>query len=253
MKIAIVGVGRLGGVFARVFSKAHEVVLVDRDFKRAQDIAFETGAKAEKDLMKAALCEMVVVAVKPDRVKEVIEQIKDARLIVSCAAGVPIKSLESWGARNVIRIMPNICAEANEAVIAYSLHPENESKVKPFLTAFSWVGMCIRTDENHLDPLTAVSGSGPAFIAFLAQAMAEEAVAQGLDPDLAERAVAQTLIGTGKMMLSGDWPPARIIETVASPGGTTEAGLRMLEQKATKEAIHEAISVATRKVRELGR
>jgi pyrroline-5-carboxylate reductase len=91
MKIAIVGVGRLGGVFARVFSKAHEIMLIDRDYQHALEVGSETGAKVEKDLSKAVLTEMVVVAVKPVHLKEVIEQIKDARLIVSCAAGVSIK------------------------------------------------------------------------------------------------------------------------------------------------------------------
>src|SRR5208283_276218 len=249
MEIAIVGVGRLGSVFARVFSTAHEVILIDREYARALAVAADTGAKPEKDLMKAVQCEMVVVAVKPEHLEDVISQIKDARLIVSCAPGVSIRTIESWGVKSVIRIMPNICAEANEAVIAYALHPENEKKVKPFLTAFSNLGICIRTDESHLDPLAAVSSAGPAFVAFLAQAMIDEAVAQGLDEDLAEKAVAQTLVGTGKMMLGG-WPTKRIIETVASPGGTTEDGIKMLEEKKTNNAIHEAISIATKKAKE---
>jgi pyrroline-5-carboxylate reductase len=246
MKIAIVGVGRLGSVFARVFSKSHEVILIDREYERVLDVAAETGAKPEKDLAKAMQCEMVLVAVKPEHIEDVIRQIKDARLIVSCASGVSIRTIESWGAKSVIRIMPNICAEANEAVIAYALHQENEKKVKPFLTAFSYLGMCMRTDESHLDPLSAVSGSGPAFVAFLAQAMVDEAVAQGLDTELATKAVAQTLVGTGKMMLGG-WPSKLIIETVASPGGATEDGLRMLHEKKTNHAIHEAIRLANRK------
>ncbi len=246
MKIAIVGVGRLGSVFARVFSKAHEVMLIDREYERVLSVAAETGAKPEKDLANASQCEIVVVAVKPEHLKDVIEQVRDARLIISCASGVSIRTMESWGAKSVIRIMPNICAEANEAVIAYALHPENEKKVKPFLTAFSYLGMCMRTDESHLDPLAAVSGSGPAFVAFLAQAMVDEAVAQGLNEELASKAVAQTMIGTGKMMLSG-WPTKLIIETVASPGGATEDGLKMLDEKKTNKAIHEAIRLANKK------
>ena len=212
----------------------------------------DTGAKPEKDLMKAVQCEMVVVAVKSEHVEDVIKQIKDARLIISCAPGISMRMIESWGARSVIRIMPNICAEVNEAVIAYSLHQENEKKVKPFLTAFSYLGTCMRTDEIHLDPLAAISGSGPAFVAFLAQAMIDEAVAQGLDEDLAAKAVAQTLVGTGKMMLGG-WPTKHIIEMVTSPGGTTEEGIKMLEEKKTNTAIHEAICIATKKDKEPGK
>ena len=252
MKIAIVGVGRLGSVFARVFSKSHEVILIDREYGRVLEVSAETGAKPEKDLAKSVQCEMVLVAVKPEHLEDVIRQIKDARLIVSCASGVSIRTIESWGAKSVIRIMPNICAEANEAVIAYALHQENEKKVKPFLTAFSYLGMCMRTDESHLEPLAAVSGSGPAFVAFFAQAMVDEAIAQGLDKEFAAKAVAQTLVGTGKMMLGG-WPTKLIIETVASPGDSTEDGLKMLQDKKTSKAVHEAIRLATKRVKEPGK
>jgi pyrroline-5-carboxylate reductase len=252
MRIAIIGIGRLGSVFAKALSKRHELILIDRDFENAKNLAGDIGAQALKDISLAKDCEMIVVAVKPDHVQEVIAQLKEPQLIVSCAAGVPIKKLESWGARNIIRIMPNICAEVEEAVIAYALHPEAEKKEKLFLTAFSPLGLCIKTDESHLDPITAASGSGPAFIAFFAEAMIEEAVANGLHPETAEKAVAQTLVGTGKLILSG-WSPKKIRDTVASPGGTTEAGLKMLEDKKTNKAIHEAIRFAANKARELGK
>lgn len=252
MRIAIVGVGRLGSVFARALSKNHELLLLDRDFENARNVASDLGAQPVKDISLTSQTEMVIVAVKPAHMEEVIKQVKDAPLIVSCAAGVPIKKLESWGANNVIRIMPNICAEVEEAVIAYSLHPEVERKEKVFLTVFSSLGLCIKTDESHLDPITAASGSGPAFIAFFAEAMIEEAARNGLSRETAERCVAQTLVGTGKLMLEG-WTSKKIIETVASPGGTTEAGLKMLEEKKVHKAIHDAVGFATAKARELGK
>jgi len=252
MKIAIVGIGRLGTVFTRALVRNNELMLIDSDFSRASAVATETGAQVEKDLGKALKADMVVVAVKPAHVQEVVEQIKDAPLIISCAAGIPIGKLEAWGAKRIIRIMPNICAEFGEAVIAYALHAESEHREKLFLTAFSALGKCIKTDESHLDPITGASGCGPAFMAFFAEAMIEEAVAQGLERTLAEKVVAQTLVGTGKMMLGG-WSTKKIMETVASPGGATEAGLKMLEQKAAHKAIHEAMRRAITKARELGK
>lgn len=252
MKISIIGVGRLGSVFAKALARDHEVILIDRDPKRAHEVADAIGAEISKDVQAANETELAIIAVKPAHLEEVVRQISPP-ILVSCAAGIPIKKLESWGAKNVIRVMPNVCAEVREAVIAYSMHAETEKKEKAFLTAFSALGLCVKTDEAHLDPMTAASGSGPAFVAFLAGAMIEEAVAQGLDKNLAERAVAQTLVGTGKMMLSGDWPASRIIETVASPGGTTEAGLNMLKAKNVNKSIHEAIRFATEKARELGK
>jgi pyrroline-5-carboxylate reductase len=112
--------------------------------------------------------------------------------------------------------------------------------------------MCIKVDESHLDPITATSGSGPAFVAYFAQAMIEEAILQGLSEEDAELLIAQTLIGTGTLMKSG-WTTRKIIETVASPGGTTEAGLKMLDDNGANRAIHHAIKFATAKAKELGK
>lgn len=252
MRIAIIGIGRLGGVFAKALAHGHELVLVDRDYERARGVAADVGALPAKDLAQAATCDISIIAVKPAHVEGVARQLSGAPLIVSCAAGVPIAKFESWGVQRVIRIMPNICAEVGEAVVAYALHPEVEGKERLFLAAFSALGMCVKADESHLDALTAASGSGPAFVAFFAEAMIEEAVRGGLDRDTAERCVAQTFMGTGKLMRSG-WSTKKVIETVASPGGTTEAGLRMLEQKAANKAIHEAIRFSVHKARELGK
>ncbi len=252
MRIAIIGVGRLGSVFASVLSRSHEVLLIDADFKRAAEVAASLGARAAKDIKNALDFEIVIIAVKPQNVEQVVREIGSAQLLVSCAAGVPISKLESWGAQRVIRIMPNICAEVQSAVIAYCLHPEAEKKEKVFLTAFASLGLCVKTDETHLDPITAISGSGPAFVALLANAMIEQAVSEGLDEELAERAVAQTLVGTGKLMLAG-WTTKKIIETVASPGGTTEAGLKMLDKAGATKAVKDAVAFATAKAKEIGK
>lgn len=252
MRIGIIGAGRLGTVFARALSKDHEVLVNDRDMDNVKKLSLDIGIKPVKNISEFSKLEMVIVAVKPAAVQEVISQIKDAQLIVSCAAGLTIKKLESFGSGNIIRIMPNIAAEVNEAVIAYSLHPEMEHKEKAFLTAFSALGLCIKIDESQLDPITAASGSGPAFIAYFAQAMIDEAISQGLHPSVAQKAVAQTLVGTGKLMLSG-YDTKKVIDTVASPGGTTEAGLRMLEQSGVKKAIREAAGFSTQKAREIGK
>ncbi|MCI0503984.1 pyrroline-5-carboxylate reductase [Candidatus Micrarchaeota archaeon] len=252
MRIAIIGVGRLGSVFARVFTRGHELLLVDRDFENAREVASELGALPVKDLAQVKTCDLVVIAVKPAHVEEVVKQVRDAPLIVSCAAGITIRMLESFGAQRVIRVMPNICAEVGEAVIAYALHPEVEKKEKVFLTAFSSLGLCIKTDESHLDTITATSGSGPAFVAYFAQAMIDEAVKGGLARETAEKCVAQTFLGTGKLMLSG-WSAEKVVSTVASPDGTTEAGLRMLKEKGADKAIHEAIRFAESRTREMGK
>ncbi|MBI5228422.1 pyrroline-5-carboxylate reductase [Candidatus Micrarchaeota archaeon] len=252
MRIALIGIGRLGKALATALSKKHELILVDKDFEETKKSAEKTGGKAAKGLNEIKNPEMIIIAVKPAHVQEVIGQIKGPATVVSCAAGIPIRKLEEWGTgtRNIIRIMPNIAAECNEAVIAYATNDEQNEK--RFLAAFSSVGVCLKVEEKNLDPITAISGSGPAFLAFFAKAMIAEAVAEGLDEATAQKAVAQTLIGTGQLML-WDWSPQKIIETVASPGGTTEAGLKMLEADKASEAVKKAVKFATEKARELGK
>lgn len=252
MRIAIIGVGRLGTVIAKALSQNNEVILLDRHPEDLVTLAGDVGAKATDDISATKFVDIVVLCVKPAQVEEVVRSLPETNLVVSCAAGIPIKKLEGWGAKNTIRIMPNICAEVGQAVIAYAMHAETERKEKVFLAAFNALGMCLKVDESHIDPITAASGSGPAFMAYFAQAMIEEAVAHGLTEEDAELVVAQTLIGTGTLMKSG-WTTKKIKDTVASPGGTTEAGLKMLDAKGANRAIHEAVRFATAKARELGK
>ncbi len=252
MRIAIIGIGRLGSVFARVLSKNHELILFDRNFSDAQSLASDICAKAVKEITLIENPEITILTVKPSQIEEVVKKVPSEQLIVSCAAGVRLKKLEGWGARKVIRVMPNVCAEVGESVIAYTMHAETEKKEKVFLTAFSSLGLCIKTDEDHLDAIGGASSSGPALLSFLAGSMIAEAVRQGLDQKTAEKIVAQTLIGTGKLMKSG-WSTNQIMQTVATPGGITEQSLKMLEEKGVSKAISEAVRYATTKAREMGK
>jgi pyrroline-5-carboxylate reductase len=252
MRIAIIGVGRLGTIIAKALSEHHEVILVDHHPEDLVTLAADVGAKATDDLSVVQFAELTIITVKPSQVEALVKKLPETRLVVSCAAGIPLKKFESWGMKNVIRIMPNICAEVDQAVIAYTMYPEIERKEKVFLTAFTAIGMCIKVDESHMDAITSTSGAGPAFMAYFAQAMIEEAIAHGLTEEDAELVVAQTLIGTGTLMKSG-WSTKKIIDTVVSPGGITEAGLKMLDEKGANKAIHNAIKKATEKARELGR
>jgi pyrroline-5-carboxylate reductase len=252
MRIAIIGVGRLGAIIARALSEHHEVILVDHHPEDLVTLASDVCAKATNDLSVAEFVDIVVISVKPDQVEALVKKLPPTNLVVSCAASVPLKKFEQWGRKNVIRIMPNICAEVDQAVIAYSMYAETDRKQKVFLTAFTALGMCIKVDEQHMDAITSTSGAGPAFMAYFAQAMIEEAVAHGLSEEDAELVVAQTLVGTGALMKSG-WTTKKIIDTVVSPGGITETGLKMLDEKGANKAIHNAIRKATEKAKELGK
>lgn len=252
MKIAIVGVGRLGSVFARILSKKHSLILIDKNPDSISSLGNELSCKISSKETDANDCDLIVLCVKPSYIQEVVSKLNPQKLIVSSAAGISINKLESYGSKSVIRIMPNICAEVSSAFIAYSYNENAKSFVGKFLEVFSDLGLCILVDESKLDPITAVSGSGPAFLAYIAQTISESAISEGLDKKTAELAIAQTMLGTAKLLLNG-WDTNKIISTVASPGGTTEAGLKLLDSEGVKKTINKMIKNSIEKARELGR
>lgn len=252
MKIAIIGVGRLGTVFAKAISKKHSVILVDPNSPNLSELASKIHAKILNSPSEISDVDFAIISVKPSYVGDVASSLPKSIPIISCAAGLPISKIQSFGPKKIIRIMPNICIDVDEATIAYSLSHEALSLENSFLSIFNSLGLCIKIDETDLDPITAASGSGPAFIAYFAKAMIEQSVSDGLSEEVAKKAVAQTLIGVGKMLQSG-WDSQKLIETVASPGGITETGLKMLSQNKTDSSIKEALKFATAKAREIGK
>lgn len=253
--IGIIGAGRLGSAFAEAFSKDYKIVISDPNkenlerFNKTKNYSTTTD---NSELVKHS--DIILIAVKPKDFDSVVAPLVkglENKLLVSFAAAVNIKRIESLGVKNVIRVMPNICVSVNEGLLAYSLGTNAAKYEKQFLDAFSKIGKCLKMDEKLLDPITACSGSGPAFIAYFADAIAEEAKENSLDYKLAMQAVAQTLIGTGKLLLSGK-KANEIINQVASPGGITEEGLRIMDKNQVKEKIKESIKFAMKKTIELG-
>jgi len=256
-KIAIIGGGRLGSTLAVALSKKYSVVVSDPNSeqlfalsKKGKNISTTLVNQEAADASSA----IVILAVKPTAIVSTIDSMKSAlagKLLVSCAAGTPIKKIEGIGAPRVIRVMPNICAEVGQGMFAYALGSgatiEDEER---FLMVFSQLGKCLRVEEKDLNAITAASGSGPAFFAFFAKAIYEAAKEAGLSDDVATITVAQTLLGTGELLLySKSFDD--VIKTVASPGGTTEAGLKMLESRGVTAAIKEAVKNAIEKAKEL--
>jgi len=255
-KIAIIGGGRLGSTLAVALSKRHKIVISDPN----SDRLFELSKKSKNidttlvNVEAADLGALVVLAVKPSIVAESIDSMKSSlteKLLVSCAAGTSIKKIESAGAVRVIRMMPNICAEVGEAMLAYSVGTNaTEEDERHFISVFSGIGKCVKVNENDLDSITVASGSGPAFFSFFAKAVYSAAVENGLSPDMAKIAVGQTLVGTGKLLLAGkDFDD--IIKTVASPGGTTEAGLNALHAEGVEPTIAKAVAEGIKKAKEM--
>jgi pyrroline-5-carboxylate reductase len=204
-----------------------------------------------------AWSEVVILAVKPRDMPivlgEIAPHVTRRHLIVSVAAGVSIEMIERpLGAVAVVRAMPNTSTAVRASATAIAsgrlAGPEHLAVAREIFEAVGWVGV---VPESLLDVVTAVSGSGPAYVYALAEAMVDAAERGGLPSDVARALVSQTILGAGKMLTETGESPDVLRGQVTSPGGTTMAGLEALEQGGFRAAVHAAVSRATRRAREL--
>ena len=203
--------------------------------------------------------DVVVLAVKPQTIDKVLSEVaadlRPDQLIVSVAAGVPIDALESRlpaGAR-VVRSMPNTPAtvQAGATAIAGGAHAR-EDDLRIARELFEAVGRVVVLDEGLLDAVTGLSGSGPAYVMLIIEAMADGGVKVGLHRDTALMLAAQTVFGSAKLLLETGEHPGRLKDMVTSPGGTAIAGLHTLESGALRKTLMDAVEVASKRAAELG-
>ncbi len=178
----------------------------------------------------------------------------DGALVLSIAAGVTIEALEAAApGRPVVRAMPNTGALVGKgaAAIAAGTHA-TEGDLEVAERILGGVGIVVRVPESQLDAVTGLSGSGPAYVFLLAEALIEAGVLVGLSRDISDQLVRQTLLGAGTLLTEGDELPEALRAAVTSPGGTTAAGLQVLEAHGFRGALLEAVAAATRRSTELG-
>jgi len=205
-----------------------------------------------------AEAEVVVVAVKPGDVAPALEAaepiLEPGALVLSIAAGVTISALEALvPSRPVIRAMPNTPAVVGQgaAAIAAGRHAGEEHMARAE-GILSTVGTVVRVPEKLLDAVTGLSGSGPAYVFLVAEALIEAGVHAGLPRPVSQSLVVQTLLGSASLLAQGPDGPEALRAAVTSPGGTTAAGLAALEARAVRAAFLEAVAAATARSRELG-
>ena len=201
---------------------------------------------------------IVLLAVKPYTVASLLTEVSSAltpgHLVISIAAGINLDKLQTAAGPGipVLRVMPNILSLIGEGATAIvggaSATPEHLTLAQTF---FSAVGKSIVVTENQIDAVTGLSGSGPAYVYLMIEAMIDGGVKAGLPRDTARLLAAQTVFGAAKMVLTTSDHPALLKDRVTTPGGTTIAGLAKLEEKAVRSAIIEAIEAATRRSKEL--
>jgi pyrroline-5-carboxylate reductase len=235
---------------------ANELVVAEVSASRRQQLgAAHRDVTIAEDVVP---CIGAVLAVKPDDVPAAARAVAEAgaRRVLSVAAGVTTASIEAAAgqALSVVRAMPNTPALIGAGAAAISpgstADDEDMAWAEEILGA---VGVVVRVPETALDAVTGLSGSGPAYVFLVAEAMVEAGVLAGLARDIAETLTFQTLLGASRLLANGGSTPAALRASVTSPGGTTAAGLRELERRGVRAAFLDAVAAAAERSRELGR
>jgi pyrroline-5-carboxylate reductase len=264
-KIGFIGGGKMGealinGFLRAKLSSAGKIIVSDVDKKRLQILEKEAGVKTTQDNKKITSdSDIIILAVKPNMMGSVLEELNSEitpkHLIISIAAGVPLSFMESSlneGCR-VVRVMPNTPCLVGETAAGYALG-KNATQADGKLVGqlLDAVGKSFLLDEKHLDAVTGLSGSGPAFIYVVIEALADGGVKMGLPRDVATTLAAQTAFGAAKMVLESDPDIGQLRDSVTSPGGTTIEGLHALEKGGLTNVLIDAVEVATKKSKSLG-
>ena len=257
--LLIVGGGRMGeALLAGLLAAgrpAGELVVSEVSPSRRQQLAAAHPGVTVVEAVVPALA--AVLAVKPGDVHAAVRAVADVgvRRVLSVAAGVTTDAIEAAAAGRlaVVRAMPNTPALIGAGVAAISpgsaAGEEDLAWAEEVLGA---VGVVVRVPEAALDAVTGLSGSGPAYVFLVAEAMVEAGVLVGLPRDIAETLAFQTLLGSSRLLVDGRIGPAALRAAVTSPGGTTAAGLRELEHHGVRAAFLDAVTAATARSRELG-
>jgi len=260
-KIAVLGAGKIGEslIAGLVSSGWTDIVATARSAERLAEIAERYGVDttvSNADAVRGA--SVVVIAVKPQDIEALLAEIAGAvqasHTVISIAAAIPTGLIERHLGDGipVVRAMPNTPATVHEGMagIAAGSHAREEH-LAVAEDVLAHVGRSVRVPESQMDAVTAVSGSGPAYFALLAESMIEAGILLGLSREISTDLVVQTMLGTAKLLRDEKMHPVELRETVTSPGGTTIAAIRELEQAGVRAAFLNAIQAAMVRSKEL--
>ncbi len=265
--IGLIGAGRMATALARGFVRAgilvpDAILASDPSESARNDFTREVpGAIVYNDnIAVAQRADVVLLAVKPQQMTDVLAAIRDAiraeALVVSIAAGVTLDRLAAGlpARQRIIRVMPNTPCLIGRGASCFSRGAHATAADSTFVAELlSSVGVAFEVEENLLDAVTGLSGSSPAFVYSMIEAMTEGGAAAGLPPALAAELAARTVAGAADMVLETRETPAVLRDRVTSPGGTTQAGLARLAERGFDAAVVEAVEAAVRRSAELGR
>jgi pyrroline-5-carboxylate reductase len=263
-KICVLGAGKAGealvaGLISSGWAQPDDIVATARHQDRLDELGERYGIEttlANADAVKGAA--VVVIAVKPQDIEALLAEVRGAlepsQTVLSIAAAIPTTLIERQlgDAVPVVRAMPNtpVTVQEGMAGVAGGAHA-GEDQLALAEEVLGSVGRSVRVDEAYMDAVTAVSGSGPAYFALLAESMIEAGILLGLSREVATDLVVQTMLGTAKLLRDERMHPVELREMVTSPGGTTISAIRELEQAGVRAAFLNAIQAAMQRSREL--
>jgi len=264
-KIGFIGCGHMAsaiikGILSSGFLPEENVIASEASEEFAQKKGSELGIEVITDnKLLAKNSDVIILATKPNAIKDVLNEIKDElssdKLIISIAAGVSTKTIEETAGKEiaVIRVMPNAGAMILEGMsgIARGKFAKDE-QIEFVKELFSKIGKCIVIDEDKIDILTAISGSGPAFFYKTINEISRAGEKLGLDYKKALLLSIQTAIGSAKIMLESDLTPEELIERIATKGGCTEVGVNFMNEQNTEKLFLELITKTAQKAKGLG-
>jgi pyrroline-5-carboxylate reductase len=264
LRVAILGAGKMGGILLQAFLKnnlLHEDQLTAtvQHADRAQALSAQFGVEVDTDNLAAAQqADVILLGVKPTQVPAVVNEIAPAltpeKMLLSFAASVKTRDIEDAAGCNlaVVRAMPNTPAMLAAGITALCpgrfVSPEQMGVAQRI---FSTVGRTVVVDEKHMDAVTGLSGSGPAFMYIVIEALAEAGVNVGLPRDVATLLAAQTVYGSARMVLETGYHPALLKDQVTTPAGCTVDGILELEAGGLRVTLIKAVKRATMRAKEL--
>ncbi len=264
LRVAVLGAGKMGGILLQAFLKNNllapeQIFATVQHAERARALSAQFGVEVTTDNLAAAQqADVILLGVKPIQVPALIEEIKAAltpqKMVLSFAASVKTKTIEDGAGCElaVVRAMPNTPAMLAAGITALcSGRFVSAEQMAVAQKIFQTVGKTVVVDEKHMDAVTGLSGSGPAFLYIIIEALAEAGVNVGLPRDVATLLAAQTTLGSARMVLETGYHPALLKDAVTTPAGCTVDGILELEEGGLRVTLIKAVKRATQRAKEL--
>ncbi|MGD6944425.1 pyrroline-5-carboxylate reductase [Cytobacillus gottheilii] len=265
-KLAVVGAGSMAeaiiaGILESNLLKSSQIYVTNKcNQEKLEELSSNYHVKTGYDMQQIFTdADAIMLAMKPKDAADAIRAIKDHltsdTLIISVLAGVSISSIEQLAGKElaVVRTMPNTSAAIGKSASALAINERvSEQQMQKCKKIFETIGFTAIVEEEQLDAVTGLSGSGPAYVYYLAEAMVKSAKEIGLDNEMAKGLIIQTLIGAAEMLAKSHKTPAELRKAVTSPGGTTEAGIQVLEANEVQQSVIDCIKTAAERSKQLG-